>query len=97
MHGHSTGMPWQGLHGGQPRAGSRKSRDSQGPVQGQWGNPVSRGTLPGSLGANIFSEDKPLLTSVEDEAGTEVCAQMLDEKRYASTRGQQEAAENNRL
>lgn len=47
--------------------------------------------------ANIFSEDKPLLTSVEDEAGTEVCAQMLDEKRYASTRGQQVAAENNRL
>lgn len=41
--------------------------------------------------------DRPLLTSVVDEARTEVCAPKLGGRRYSSTRGQQEAAKDNKL
>lgn len=96
-------VPCQVLHVGQPRVGSQRQAElsltstsgrlTVGPSQQR-----EFARFPGSnCPVKSFLEDRPLLTSVVGEAGTEFCAPKLDEKSYSSTRNQQETAENKRL
>lgn len=92
-------VPWQGLHGGQPRVGSQKQAELSltstsgrlvvGPSQQR-----EFARFPGSnFSVKSFSEDRLLLTSVVDEVRTEVCAPELNEKSYSTkiNRRQQKA------
>lgn len=89
----------QVLHGAQPRVGSQGQAElSLTSTSGRLTVGLSQqrefARFSGSnFSVKSFSEDRPLLTSVVGEAGTEVCVPKVNEKSYSSTKDQQETAE----